>query len=1539
MSRAAAPAALALGVGLAKSVKTAADFEGQMSSLGSVSGATGRQMDQFRKQAMKAGLDTALSAREAATAQTELAKGGLSVQNIMGGGLKAALGLAAAGELELGEAAAYTANAMNQFGLKGNQSVQVADALATAANATTADVGDFGMALTQGGSAAKAAGMSFRQTVLALEAMAKSGVKNSDAGTSLKAALVQLAAPTAKQSGLMDDLNLKFFDSEGKMRPLADVSRMLGDRLAGMGEQQRLATLKTLAGSDGFRTLLALYDQGPQKLSALERGLAKEGTAAAVAAKKQDNLKGKLEQLGGAWETISIIVGSAVIPALARGAGALTNFLGGVVQGTGAGGRFRDTMQGVGQVIIPMVAGIGRVVLSVSKLVYAFTQTRVGMATLGAVIGGLVGRLAFLAGAWAVGRVMAFVGGIKAAIVALRALTVATAATGIGAVAVVIGALVGALLAMRGKTDQAAASQRAFRGAVDGSRAALDQFRTATDAVTDSKLAQRGAILNLRQAEVQLLQVRRGGTATALELKTAEFQVASAQREVKRTTQEARTAEIRRDEDTRKAIGTFRRYIATLADRAQREQNTIGVLRRVREKEEEAGASKSRLREITAGLNKMTDQHSGTTSKLTTRIRELRGEAVPASAKLSIMRSTLERLKDQGEGSTSQVSALRSEIRRLRSKKIDLDVKVKVNIPDINPFGPMGGAGGSGMAADTNLAGGIDKYVKGGVTKKVKKAWKKSPQSRGAGPMGAPGSAGGGGGVDQFNDDAARAGLTITSGFRPGDDGLHGVNRARDYSNSSGAGTPQQMAFAKYMFRNFGKRLLELIYTPMGTGIKNGQAVSIPSFYGAAVAADHHDHVHVAARRGGKANGAGARGGPKRAIRPTTVEYAEEGPTHPEYYIPTNPRYKSRAVDLIRQAAGEIGGPARNLEHFKEGGFKRGRLGIGKLYKRFREHGLGEPGYQMSENAVRRVFEAVGASPREAKRFAGIAKGESNYHPGIRGDDPGGSKGWGLVQNTPAVWDKNSKTYKLMQKLGGEGALRNPFKNARVARSLLREGGWGQWYGDQFAEDDPNAKSALTKGDKRWMRGQGGGSGGGGGGKPMDQNPGMKGVQQLTAKERKTRLREKQERKVARTPVEGRYRRTLDEKLERDRNLLTKAEGTEGTEDDLSAIDTIQGQLRKQAAAMRKRLRDVTKALKGKLKPAVRKRLLGERSTLTGELGSNLSDRIGMRDQRAQIGTDAATERDEAVGRRTDALKGLRDQLADLATSAASAWRAGIEKGIDATLAGKLKVIAGGADSQALNGILGRQSGREDAQNTRDLERAQRRLDSARAAGISPKRLAELEGAVDEIQARILEKRIAAQTDSATKEADAAKEGLDQQEANLATSLGNQLAGLHGNLEQRKIAYAAFAAQVRTVLGPYGQDFEGSPDDAAAINGGGGGGPAAKPGASAREQEIRKALMEHGPKWEQRDRLMAELSRLRKARGLARGGVAGIDPVWVGERGPELVKLPVGARVHSNDQSQKMAGGVNIEQVTINTTGPNNHERIASRLAFKVLNA
>lgn len=302
-------------------VEKGAAFEKQMSVNAAITEANTKQQARLEKQSIQLGKATFYSAGQSAEAQAELAKGGLTVQQILGGGLPAALSLAEAGELELATAAETTVNAMALFGLEGKEASSVADMLSTAANRTTANVLDFAMAMKQGGSVTKLAGYGMDETVTILEALAKAGVKNSDAGTSMKTAVIQLLKPSKKQAELQKQLNLQFVDSNGNLKSAVGISKELQRATGDMTNAERAKTLATLAGTDGVRTLNALYALGPEKLRAFERANLKQGTAQEIARKKMDNFAGDLEQLKGSIETAEISIYRGMAPALSKLAG------------------------------------------------------------------------------------------------------------------------------------------------------------------------------------------------------------------------------------------------------------------------------------------------------------------------------------------------------------------------------------------------------------------------------------------------------------------------------------------------------------------------------------------------------------------------------------------------------------------------------------------------------------------------------------------------------------------------------------------------------------------------------------------------------------------------------------------------------------------------------------------------------------------------------------------------------------------------------------------------------------------------------------------------------------------------------------------------------------------------------------------------------------------------------------------------------------------------------------------------------------------
>ena len=309
-----AGAGILAGFGVA--IASAMKFDKQMSATGAAANATGKQLQALRASALQAGADTAFSATEAAQAEEELAKAGVSVKDILGGGLKGSLDLAAAGQLEVADAAEIAATAMVQFGLKGDKVPHVADLLSAAANKAQGSVQDVGMALKQGGLVASQFGLSLEETTGGIAAFASAGLIGSDAGTSLKTMLLALANPSEKSAALMEKLGINAYDAQGKFVGLAGLAGNLRDKLSGLTQAQRDQALAQIFGSDATRAANVLYRNGADGINKWTGQVNDSGNAARTAAQKMDNLAGDLEQLKGSLETSLIKTGSSATGAL-----------------------------------------------------------------------------------------------------------------------------------------------------------------------------------------------------------------------------------------------------------------------------------------------------------------------------------------------------------------------------------------------------------------------------------------------------------------------------------------------------------------------------------------------------------------------------------------------------------------------------------------------------------------------------------------------------------------------------------------------------------------------------------------------------------------------------------------------------------------------------------------------------------------------------------------------------------------------------------------------------------------------------------------------------------------------------------------------------------------------------------------------------------------------------------------------------------------------------------------------------------------------
>lgn len=354
----------------------AANFDDAMSQVQGALGDASADMDGLRNLALQLGADTVFSATESAQAMVELAKGGLTEAQIKGGALAASMDLAAAGQLNLADAAATTVQMMGSFGLEAGDATRIANALAGAANASSADVSDLTQAMSQCSAQASLAGWSLEDTAAALALFADHGVKGSDAGTSLKTMLQRLAAPTDQAAEAIAAYGLNIRDSNGKMKDISGIADELTGKLGGLSDAERDAALQTIFGSDASRAAAILMQSGSEGLAKYIAATNDATAAETMANAQKGELSWALENMGGAIESASIAFGTALAPAITAVAGVIGN----------VAEAFASLPAGVQTgiaVVLALVAALGPLLMVIGSVVAALPAISEGFAMLG----------------------------------------------------------------------------------------------------------------------------------------------------------------------------------------------------------------------------------------------------------------------------------------------------------------------------------------------------------------------------------------------------------------------------------------------------------------------------------------------------------------------------------------------------------------------------------------------------------------------------------------------------------------------------------------------------------------------------------------------------------------------------------------------------------------------------------------------------------------------------------------------------------------------------------------------------------------------------------------------------------------------------------------------------------------------------------------------------------------------------------------------------------------------------------------------------
>ncbi|MCI8420450.1 MAG: phage tail tape measure protein [Oscillospiraceae bacterium] len=299
-------AAAAVGTMGMAAIKVGSDFESAMSTVEAISGAAGKELDALKEKAKEMGASTKFSATESAEAFEYMAMAGWKTEDMLSG-IEGIMNLAAASGEELATTSDIVTDALTAFGMSAADSTHFADILAQASSNANTNVGMMGETFKYVAPVAGALGYTAEDTALAIGLMANSGIKASQAGTSLRSMMSRLTKPTKEVQSAMDTLGVSLTNSDGSMKSLNEIMGDLRDGFHGLSEAEAAELASSLAGQEAMSGLLAIVNASDEDFEKLESSIYNcDGAAARMAETMNNNLQGQITILKSGLEGLGI---------------------------------------------------------------------------------------------------------------------------------------------------------------------------------------------------------------------------------------------------------------------------------------------------------------------------------------------------------------------------------------------------------------------------------------------------------------------------------------------------------------------------------------------------------------------------------------------------------------------------------------------------------------------------------------------------------------------------------------------------------------------------------------------------------------------------------------------------------------------------------------------------------------------------------------------------------------------------------------------------------------------------------------------------------------------------------------------------------------------------------------------------------------------------------------------------------------------------------------------------------------------------------
>jgi TP901 family phage tail tape measure protein len=291
-------------------VKFGAEFERRMSGVRAVTQASATDMGQLERQARQLGATTVFTANQAAEAMEELGKAGFETTEVLGV-MPDVLNLAAAGELEMAEAASIASDLIRSLGLEISEFGRATDVVAKTATSSKTTVAELGFAFQDSAPVARSLGVNVEELNALLGVLANRGFTATRAGTALRRIMAVFLGDVEEGEKGLSGFNLKIRDSEGNFVGFAEALREF--ERAGIGANEIMEAF----GLRGGPAFLQIWTAGEKTIEEwIQRLREAGGEAERVAEERMNNLSGRTRELISAFQEMGLVIFDKVGPAL-----------------------------------------------------------------------------------------------------------------------------------------------------------------------------------------------------------------------------------------------------------------------------------------------------------------------------------------------------------------------------------------------------------------------------------------------------------------------------------------------------------------------------------------------------------------------------------------------------------------------------------------------------------------------------------------------------------------------------------------------------------------------------------------------------------------------------------------------------------------------------------------------------------------------------------------------------------------------------------------------------------------------------------------------------------------------------------------------------------------------------------------------------------------------------------------------------------------------------------------------------------------------